>query len=205
MRFALLLLSLLVTVGCSVKSVRAPEEKIQEVRYRHPGAAAITLVTVLNVGSNNGAHTALIINASERVIFDPAGSFSYVYAPEQNDVLFGANPAIVDSYIDYHTRFNYYTTAQTVDVLAEVAEGLLHRVKENGAVSQALCSQSISALLVATPGFERIQRSYFPDQLAISFATLPNVRTRVFRQPEDIDQTYEFHSWVGQPARFNIE
>ena len=183
MRFALLLLSLLVTVGCSVKSVRAPEEKIQEVRYRHPGAAAITLVTVLNVGSNNGAHTALIINASERVIFDPSGSFSYVY----------------------HTRFNYYTTAQTVDVLAEVAEGLLHRVKKNGAVSQALCSQSISALLVATPGFERIQRSYFPDQLAISFATLPNVRTRVFRQPEDIDQTYEFHSWVGQPARFNIE
>ena len=49
----------------------------------------------------------------QRVIFDPAGSLSHASLAERGDVIYGANPAIVDSYIDYHTRNTHDTVAQT--------------------------------------------------------------------------------------------
>ena len=81
----------------------------------------MTLVTVLSTKDGSGAHSALIVNGAQRVIFDPAGSLSHASLAERGDVIYGANPAIVDSYIDYHTRNTHDTVAQTVDVTAAVA------------------------------------------------------------------------------------
>ena len=104
MRLALLLFALLTVFGCTEPTAWAPDDKIDAMRYLHPGGGTVNLVTVSNVGSGRGAHSALIVNASERVIFDPAGSMKHESLAERGDVLYCANSALFDSFIDYHTR-----------------------------------------------------------------------------------------------------
>ena len=174
-------------------------------RYRHPGSATVTLVTVLSTKDGSGAHSALIVNGAQRVIFDPAGSLSHARLAERGDVIYGANPAIVDSYIDYHTRNTHDTVAQTVDVTAAVAGDLLRRVMGHGPVRQSFCAKTISEILRSTPGFEGIGSTFFPKTLMESFAALPNLRTVRFSQPDDTDKRTDFYGWIGQKPKFNIE
>ena len=174
-------------------------------RYRHPGSATVTLVTVLSTKDGSGAHSALIVNGAQRVIFDPAGSLSHASLAERGDVIYGANPAIVDSYIDYHTRNTHDTVAQTVDVTAVVAGDLLRHVMGHGAVRQSFCAKNISEILRSTPGFEGIGATFFPKTLMESFAALPNLRTVRFSQPDDTDKRTDFYGWIGQKPKFNIE
>ena len=63
-------------------------------RYRHPSGAKVTLITVLSTQDGSGAHSALIVNGAQRVIFDPAGSLSHASLAERGDVIYGANPAV---------------------------------------------------------------------------------------------------------------
>ena len=111
MRQAALILALMCLVGCSAVSKRDPVSDADLPRYRHPGGATVTLITVLSTREGSGVHSALMVNGDQRVIFDPAGSLSHVSLAERGDVLYGANPAIVDSYIDYHTRNTHDTVA----------------------------------------------------------------------------------------------
>jgi len=76
----------LVIAGCSTKSNNnADPATIAAVAYRDPGPATLTLYTMVNNRTGRGGHTSLMINASERVIFDPAGSFRADKVPERND------------------------------------------------------------------------------------------------------------------------
>lgn len=205
MRCAVLILALLCLVGCSVAPGGDPTGEADLPRYRHPGSATVTLVTVLSTKDGSGAHSALIVNGAQRVIFDPAGSLSHASLAERGDVIYGANPAIVDSYIDYHTRNTHDTVAQTVDVTAAVADDLLRRVMGHGAVRQSFCAKNISEILRSTPGFGGIGPTFFPKTLMESFAALPNLRTVRFSQPDDTDKRTDFYGWIGQKPKFNIE
>ena len=64
MRLALLLFALLTVFGCTEPTAWAPDDKIDAMCYLHPGGGTVTLVTVSNVCSGSGAHSALIVNAS---------------------------------------------------------------------------------------------------------------------------------------------
>ena len=73
--------------GCGTalrEDVFAPQSELDRVRYTHPGPSSLTLFTMKNTGSNNGAHSGLMINASERVLWDPAGTFGHPLIPERN-------------------------------------------------------------------------------------------------------------------------
>ena len=164
--------------SCASEAVWAPDELVQRNIYRHNGPPRLTLFTVLNVGSNNGAHSGLMVNGSQRIIFDPAGTFAHPTIPERNDVVIGARPRIVDYYTDYHARETYYIVVQEVDVSAAVAEQALQMVMTNGPVAKANCTRSISTILAQLPGFESIGVSWFPGGLMEDFARIPNVRAR---------------------------
>ena len=205
MRYAASILALLCLVGCSAALGDDPAREADMPRYRHPGGATVTLVTVLSTQDGSGVHSALIINGTQRVIFDPAGSLSHASLAERGDVIYGANPALVDSYIDYHTRNTHDTVAQTRDVTDAVAEDLLARVMVHGPVMQSFCAQSVSGLLRATPGFEGIGQTFFPKTLMKRFAALHGLRTARFSQPEDRDKRTDFYAWIGQKPKFNIE
>ncbi len=155
-----------------------PPETVAAAAYAHDGPPSITLLTTQNTRSGAGAHTALLINASQRVIYDPAGSFYHSRVPEQNDLKFGITDRILNFYLDYHSRDTFRVIEQTVEVSPAVAELALARARVQGAAPAAYCANYTSDLLRGVPGFEGLPRTFYPNQLSAAFAALPGVRSR---------------------------
>ena len=189
LRAVLALLALLGLAACGAEPKWAPEEQVQAARYVHDGPPAITLYTVINNRSGSGGHSGLLINASERIMFDPAGTWQHPRIPERNDVHFGITPRIVNFYIDYHARETYRVVEQTVVVSPGVAELVAQRAKAYGAVPKAMCASSISAILRDVPGFEGIGSTMFPNRLMDDFAKIPGVTGRTIYD-EDADKNH---------------
>ena len=170
-------------------SVWAPDDVVNSVVYQGTGSKSLTLMTMRNVGSNSGAHTSLLIDASQRVLFDPAGSFFSTVVPERNDVLFGISPQIETYYISYHARETYYVEAQKVTVSPQVAEAALRLALANGPVPKAGCAKATSGILRQLPGFESMGSTYFPVTLRNRFEKLPNVALTVYREDDADDNS----------------
>lgn len=175
--------------ACGAQSVWAPSSAVEAVAFSGAGPKSLTLYTMKNVESGNGAHTGLLVDASQRVMFDPAGSFGHETIPERNDVLFGFNPRVEDFYVSYHARSTFYVIGQKVPVSDEVAEVALGLVMSNGAVSKAMCTRATSSLLGRLPGFESITTTFFPNNLAEDFGRLPGVVTREYRENDADDKS----------------
>ena len=174
----LAVMALFVLTACGADNIWAEDAAVMQARYVAPQPRSITLFTVISERNGSGAHSALLINGSEQVLFDPAGSMQLKAMPERADVLFGATPRMVNAFIDYHVRETYRMTEQTRLVSPEVAEMILARVKANGSAPKAHCANAISRILGDIPGFEDISTTYFPKQLAKSFGSYPNVSLR---------------------------
>lgn len=166
----------------------ASQAEIDRVAYVHPGPKSLTLMTMKNVGSNNGAHSGLLINASQRVLWDPAGTFGHETIPERGDVHFGITPQLEQLYISFHSRQTYYTLIQEIDVPAAVAEQALRMAIANGPTRKANCTRHTSQLLSQLPGFESIRPSFFPNNLSDQFGEIPGVRSRTYREDDSDDK-----------------
>ena len=171
----LAVMALFVLTACGADNVWSDDAKIMQARYVAPAPRSITLFTVISEKNGSGAHSALLINGSEQVLFDPAGSMRLSTMPERHDVLYGATPRMVSAFVDYHVRPAYRMTEQTRIVSPEIAELILARVKANGPVPKAHCANAISQILRDIPGFEDISVTYFPKKLAQEFGAYPNV------------------------------
>ncbi len=178
----------MLVASCSAPEVWAPDDAISRYIYREEGPKYLTLYTMKNVSSGNGAHSALLINASQRVIFDPAGSWEQEQMPERNDVLYGASPRLEEYYVSFHARETFYVIGQTVPVSADVAEQALRLAIASGPAPQANCSRFTSRLLRQLPGFENIGQTWFPNNLADDFGRLPGVETQEFRESDEDDK-----------------
>lgn len=178
---ALAALALMVLAGCSATAEKkwAPDSAVAAARYVKPGPKQVTLFTVVSNRSNAGAHTGLLINGSERVMFDPAGTWYHPNLPERNDVHFGITDKMVDYYIDYHARETYRVIEQTVTVSPEIADLIIARAKAYGAVPKAQCANATSRVLDGVPGFESVPRTWFPNKLSDGFAKLPGATRKV--------------------------
>lgn len=167
----------------------ATPEAVARAAYTAPGPKYLTLVTMKNTSSGNGAHSGLIINASQRVLWDPAGTFGHELIPERNDVHFGVTPQIEQYYISYHSRITYYTLLQKLIVPADVAELALERAIANGPTPKSMCTIHTSRLLKSLPGFESIRQTMFPNNLADRFGLLPGVEEWEYRENDDDDKS----------------
>lgn len=183
-RLLLCLAGLFLLAACSAPQVWAPDDLVARARYVSDSPASITLFTVLNNTSNAGEHSALMINGSQRVMFDPAGTWRHPRLPERNDVHFGMSPRMVDFYIDYHARENFRVVEQTIQVSPEVAEIALQRVMAYGPVPKAQCTRATSSVLRGTPGFESMPSTLGPKKLMRAFGQLPGVTERVIRDSD---------------------
>lgn len=175
--------------GCAAQEVWAPDDVVRRAVHRKPGRNYLTLYTMKNVGSGNGAHTALLINASQRVLFDPAGSFKQDLMPERNDVLFGVTPRLENFYVSFHARSTYYVVGQTIDVTPEVAEQAFNIALVSGPVPQANCARVTSRILRQLPGFEGLRQTWSPNRIHDDFAKLRGVTTLEYRENDDDDKT----------------
>lgn len=177
---------LLVVAGCAPqKAPYADEATIARVAYREPGPATLTLYTVVNNRTGGGGHTALMINASQRVIFDPAGSFYADVVPERNDVLFGITPAVERAYRGAHARSTFHVVRQTVEVTPQQAEIAYRLALQSGPVAGAFCASATGQLLRQIPGFETIKPVMQPTKLQAQFATLPGVVTDKYYEDDE--------------------
>lgn len=179
----------LALAACGADSVWAPDAEVSRARYVSGEKPSLTLYTVVNKRSGSGGHTALMIDASQRVLFDPAGTFKFPGAPERYDVIFGITEQIRKVYIDYHARETYDVLEQKIYVSPAVAEMALQRAMGYGAVNKAFCGNSTSYILRDLPGFESIPRTFFPMKISRSFGEIPGVQTRLYKDGDPAIQT----------------
>lgn len=177
---ALVFVSLLVA-GCGgpAEPVWAPDAAVEAARHVHTGPASVTLYTVRSTGTGSGAHAGLMIAGSERVLFDPAGTFGHPQAPERNDVHYGITPRIEDVYVDYHARVTYDVEILQIDVSRAEADALIAAVEGYGAVPKAQCSLAVTRVLNSQQRFASVPVTWFPNTASRSFAALPGATRRL--------------------------
>lgn len=163
--------------ACAGQQEWASDQAVQASRYVHGGAAELTLVTIMNYATKNGDHTALFINGSERVLFDPAGSWKLDNVPERNDMHYGITPQIGASFYMSHVRPSHYAVVQRLRVSPEVAAQVKAMALAAGPVAPARCALETSGILRSMPGLGGIRASWYPHRLMEDFATLPGVQT----------------------------
>ncbi|WP_370303594.1 hypothetical protein [Pseudooceanicola sp.] len=177
----------LALAGCVEYQPYADDATVEAVRYSDPENPSITLFTMVNNRTGKGGHSALLINASERVIFDPAGSFYADIVPERNDVLFGISPRIEQAYRSAHARSTFHVVRQTIPVTAAQAETAYRLALAKGPVAGAFCANATSGLLRQVPGFEGISSTFYPVKLQEEFAALPGVVSDTYYEGDSAD------------------
>jgi hypothetical protein len=189
LRFVLGLMALFALAACGADQRYDPQPQVDAARFVAGPPAYITLYTGINDRNNSGAHSALLINGSQRVLFDPAGTFYYPGAPIQHDVHYGATDKFIAFYLDYHARDTptekFHVVERTLIVPAATAELILQRAQAYGAVPKAQCANSVGAILRGVPGFESLPSTWFPIKLGDAFGELPGVTTRIVTEEND--------------------
>jgi hypothetical protein len=183
------LVALALAAACTKPAVWAPDEAVQAARYRHAGPPEIVLFNVISNERGSGDHAALMINASERVMFDPAGSWSHPLSPEQHDVHFGFDEAQLFRYTYYHARRTHHVLKQSLEVSPEVAEAILQLARRAGPVADSQCAAAIGRILRQVPGFESIPITLRPNTLSAAFGRLPGVvEERIYSDAEPTER-----------------
>lgn len=159
-----------------------PLEEQQRVAYQHPGPPSLTLVTVINNRTGAGGHSSLVVSGSQRVIFDPAGSFRPDWATEYGDVLYGMNESYYRAYKSAHARNSHHVVTQEFTVSPDTAERALQLVKARGTVPGAYCANATSSILKQLPEFEDVRVTFYPVALMEQLASKPGV---------EMDRLYE--------------
>ena len=184
---ALVMLALL--AACTKPVIYALEADVIAARYQHDGPTEIVLFNVIDNERGSGEHAALMINASQRVLFDPAGTWTHPLSPERNDVHYGFTEAQLFRYTYYHARRTHHVLIQRLLVPPETAELILRLAERQGPVADAYCARSIFDILAQVPGFEGMSSSFYPNRLSEQFALIPGVtEQRVYSDAEPTER-----------------
>ncbi|MCC5986394.1 MAG: hypothetical protein JJT95_01855 [Pararhodobacter sp.] len=189
----LLLIFVALAAACTKPAVWAPDEEVIAARYVHGNPASITYFNVINNDTGTGEHAALMINASERVLFDPAGTWQHPQSPEQHDVHFGFDDRQLHRYIYYHARRTHHVRKHYLELPPEHAELILRLARQAGPVSDGFCARSIGEILRQIPGLEHMPVAFQPNRLSDAFARLPGVREeRIYSDAEPTERQSYF-------------
>ena len=184
----LLGISLFIT-GCASNSGTAPAEDISAAAFSNPAPASVSLITMVNARSEFGEHSALLINGSQQVIYDPAGSFRHPDLPRRNDMVYGITPRYARYYNSYHARFGYYVKVQTLAISRAEADEMITAAQARGHVPKLFCATAISDVLNDFPQFADIPVTFFPGAIMKRVARNEAVDTVIVRE-DDIGQNY---------------
>ncbi|MBE0454969.1 MAG: hypothetical protein IBX58_14970 [Roseovarius sp.] len=193
----------LMLAGCAAESVWSTDDEVARAAYRHDGPPRLTLYTMINNRTGSGAHSALMINGAQRVMFDPAGSFNSLRTlPERNDVLYGITPHVADVYTRYHARETFHVRIQRLDVTPEMADRAMALAKAAGPVPNAACSLATSRILAQLfPG--EVSTSWFPVKTADAFARILGVTEETLYEYDSDDNSKVLANWDPARARAN--
>lgn len=178
---------MMVVVAACADSSSDPVEVIASAKYVSEEAPSITLLTMVGDDGGFAEHTGILINASQQVLYDPAGSFRHRRLARARDVHYGVTPVLDDYYRRYHARFGYYVVAQKIEVTAEVAEEAFRRAVAQGTTGQLRCGLSASTVLNGL--FPNVPVTYYPGKIMRNFGEIPGVHTSYTRE-NDIGQNH---------------
>lgn len=154
------------------------DDSVQRARFVSDHPPSLALFTVIGTRRGEGGHSALMVNGSQRVIYDPAGSWEHPHIPERNDVLYGITDNFKNFYIDYHARETYWVAEDTILVSPEIAEAAIRAVEAQGASPKSFCAVNTGGALRRVPGFEAAPTGFSPLRLRNWFLTLPGVQSK---------------------------
>lgn len=161
--------------GCTVKYERPRDAaQIAEAVYVADAPPELRLFTMKSNSTGAGAHTSLMVNGSQRVIFDPAGSFRSDHIIREGDVVYGVTDRVLDVYTRFHARETFRVQVQSLPVSAELAERVLQAVLVAGQQPDARCAASVSEILSDIPELG-IKPTWFPNKLSEQFGLIPGV------------------------------
>lgn len=175
---AVVLLPALLAACAPGPRVWAPDDVVSRALHPNGGDHKIALVTVVNNRTGAGDHSSVVIGASHRVLYDPAGTWFHRRAPQRNDVHYGFSPELEQIYLGYHARDTHHVVIQTLPVTAEQAAAALRTAEAQGRAGIGTCAIRTGALLRSVPGLQGLSTSPFPRRLQESFAQVPGVETR---------------------------
>tara|TARA_R110002110_G_scaffold6407_44_gene32029 strand:+ start:245 stop:838 length:594 start_codon:yes stop_codon:yes gene_type:complete len=180
------LAALALVAGCAGDTTGdASIEAVNAAAFQAPGPKSITLFTMINNRTGKGGHTALLVNGSQQVIFDPAGSFRDSRVVERGDVLYGMTPGWVQAYKSAHARNTHHVVSQEINVTPEQAEQALRLIQANGSVPAAFCASATIKILTQVDGFENIDSTFFPEKLMTQFEQRPGVSTSRYYENDE--------------------
>jgi len=185
----LLGLSLTLSACANPNAGTAPAEEIAASRFANPEPAYVSLLTMVNTNSEFGEHAALLINGSQQIIYDPAGSFRHSQLPRRDDVVYGITPRYAEYYNSYHARFGYYVKVQKLEITREEADAMIAAAIARGSVPKLFCATAISDVLNDFPQFADIRPTFFPGAIMKRVANIPGIETTEVRE-NDIGQNY---------------
>ncbi|MEZ5675231.1 hypothetical protein SAMN06265173_10978 [Thalassovita litoralis] len=204
-KWLLVLAAVSLTAGCAVKQdPPVTDEQIINATYRHDAPPELTLYTMINNQNGSGAHTSLMINASQRVIFDPAGSFRDKAIVARNDVVYGVTPYVEDVYTRFHARKTYHVVIQRLQVTPEVAEQALRLAQGMGEIGDGQCASSTSRLLSQLPGLN-IQQTMLPKKLMAQFGDAPLMSSRSLYEYDDEDRFKALREYDPEKAKASFQ
>lgn len=194
MRAALLaLVGFLALAGCEPYIADSPEA-VAAARYVSDEPPSVTLMSMVNAHSGRSAHAGLLINGSQQVLYDPAGTFTHPDLPRRDDIHYGMTPRFVDYYERYHARFDYYVEAQKVPLTRAQADQLIANAQAEGRTMKMQCALAAADVLAPVGPFQGVPHSVFPEGLRAYFAALPGV-----------EDSYVYESDVGQNREWERE
>jgi hypothetical protein len=164
----------LLLAGCEVYQPASPEE-IARARYVSSDPPSVTLLSMVNTGSGRSAHAALLINGSQRVLYDPAGTFTHPALPRAGDIHYGMTPRYVDYYERYHARFDHFVQAQKVYVDRATADELIANAQREGQKLKMECALAVADVLEPVPPFQGVRKTFFPETVREDFARIAGV------------------------------
>ncbi|MHA3978019.1 hypothetical protein ACW9UR_10075 [Halovulum sp. GXIMD14794] len=170
-------LLLMTVAGCAVEEA-APYEEISRARHVSDEEPYVAVVSMVSNKSDRAAHTALFINASERVIYDPAGTFQHDSMPERGDIHYGATDRMIDYYERYHARFSHHVHVQKIYVSRDVAEQTLRRAQAQGPSPKSFCTTHTIKVLNDVDGLPQFESSFYPEKLRSQVARMLQVEDR---------------------------
>lgn len=200
MRSCVGLIAVLALSACAADNIYASDAAVAQARHVAGGPSSVTLFTAISTRNGAGAHSGLLINGSERVMFDPAGTWYHPALPERHDVHYGVTDKMVLFYADYHARETFNMLEQTVEVTPAQADAIIARAEAYGAVQKAHCAVSVSSILRGVPGFESFGATYSPKKVSANFAALPGATSRLITDDDADDNHGVLLVQVGDAA-----
>jgi hypothetical protein len=182
MRRALLVLTAVAALaGCETYRP-ADYDEIARARYVSPEPPSVTLMSMVNTRSGRSAHVGLLINGSQQVLYDPAGSFTHPELPRRADIHYGMTPRYVDYYERYHARFDYFVEAKTVPLTRAQADQLIANAQAEGKAMKTTCALAVADVLRPVPPFQGVERNFYPEPLRKYFARTAGVDVHYVRE-----------------------